>query len=191
MEIYQGLPSYYSTLGVSKNASLFEIRSAFKKLAMKWHPDKWARDPRLVEEAKKRFQQIQEAYEVLSDHNKRTLYDAGLYSPEEETDQGFCDFVQEMVGLMANVRAEERSYTIDDLQNMFAEMVAEWGEVGFESVTEHPKDQQYFFTHEKHRKWPEEGACERAKRARVSAVGSDRRLNVAQYSPFTTAAFVA
>ncbi|KAL6011553.1 hypothetical protein ACLOJK_002001 [Asimina triloba] len=62
--------------------------------------------PSVVEEAKRRFQQIQEAYEVLSDGRKRTMYDAGLYNPqeEEEEDEGFYDFVQEMLSLMAVVR---------------------------------------------------------------------------------------
>ncbi|KAK1280776.1 hypothetical protein QJS04_geneDACA002937 [Acorus gramineus] len=80
---------------------------------MRWHPDRWTRgkvDPSHAEEAKRRFQQIQEAYTVLSDHRKRTLYDAGLYDPFDEAEDidGFSGFVKEMMSLMEDVRREVR-----------------------------------------------------------------------------------
>ena len=62
---------YYETLGVSKTASEDEIRSAFRKLARKFHPDV-AKDKATAEE---KFKQINEAYEVLSDPEKRKKYD--------------------------------------------------------------------------------------------------------------------
>jgi curved DNA-binding protein len=62
---------YYETLGVSKTASEYEIRSAFRKLARKYHPDV-AKDKKTAEE---KFKQINEAYEVLSDPEKRRKYD--------------------------------------------------------------------------------------------------------------------
>lgn len=62
---------YYETLGVSKSASEDEIRSAFRKLARKYHPDV-AKDKKTAEE---KFKQINEAYEVLSDPEKRGKYD--------------------------------------------------------------------------------------------------------------------
>src|SRR3954471_16907933 len=62
---------YYETLGVSKTASEDEIRSAFRKLARKYHPDV-AKDKKTAEE---KFKQINEAYEVLSDPEKRKKYD--------------------------------------------------------------------------------------------------------------------
>ena len=62
---------YYETLGVSKTASDDEIRSAFRKLARKYHPDV-AKDKKTAEE---KFKEINEAYEVLSDPEKRKKYD--------------------------------------------------------------------------------------------------------------------
>jgi curved DNA-binding protein len=62
---------YYETLGVPKTATADEIRSAFRKLARKYHPDV-AKDKKAAEE---KFKQINEAYEVLSDPEKRQKYD--------------------------------------------------------------------------------------------------------------------
>ncbi len=62
---------YYETLGVAKTASDDEIRSAFRKLARKYHPDV-AKDKKAAEE---KFKEINEAYEVLGDTEKRKKYD--------------------------------------------------------------------------------------------------------------------
>ncbi|KAJ4753638.1 hypothetical protein LUZ62_088043 [Rhynchospora pubera] len=97
---------YYSLLGLRKNASSSDIRTAYRKLALKWHPDRWAKDPSAAGEAKKRFQRIQEAYSVLSDKGKRAMYDAGLFDPLDDDDQDFSDFMQEMLVMMDNVKNE-------------------------------------------------------------------------------------
>ncbi|VDL86644.1 unnamed protein product [Schistocephalus solidus] len=60
----------YETLGVSRSAKQNEIRSAYRRLAMKWHPDK---NP--SEEAEKNFLDITKAYEILSNAEKRKEYD--------------------------------------------------------------------------------------------------------------------
>ncbi|KAJ7976974.1 DnaJ protein like [Quillaja saponaria] len=65
---------WYKILGISKTASMSEIKRAYKKLALQWHPDKNVENR---EEAEKKFQEIAAAYEVLSDENKRTRYDRG------------------------------------------------------------------------------------------------------------------
>ncbi len=63
---------YYATLGVSKSASEKDIKSAYRKLARKWHPDA---NPDKPKEAEEKFKEISEAYEVLGDAQKRRKYD--------------------------------------------------------------------------------------------------------------------
>ena len=62
----------YQILGIGKTASVAEIKKAYRKLAMKWHPDK---NPQQREEAEKKFKEISTAYSVLSDNKKRQIYD--------------------------------------------------------------------------------------------------------------------
>jgi len=62
---------YYSILGIAKTASAAEIKKAYRKLALKYHPDKTEGDKALED----KFKQISEAYAVLSDPEKRNQYD--------------------------------------------------------------------------------------------------------------------
>lgn len=62
---------YYELLGLSRNADESEIKKAYRKLAMKYHPDRNAND----KEAEEKFKEIQKAYAVLSDAQKRSAYD--------------------------------------------------------------------------------------------------------------------
>jgi molecular chaperone DnaJ len=72
---------FYAALGVEKDASAEQIKSAYRKAALQWHPD---RNPNNKEEAEKNFRVAAEAYAVLSDQQKRAIYDrygeAGLNS---------------------------------------------------------------------------------------------------------------
>jgi len=66
--------NYYKILGVPRNAKLKEIKKSYRELALKWHPDK---NTDQKEKAEKMFQDISEAYEVLSDKDLRGKYDRG------------------------------------------------------------------------------------------------------------------
>ncbi len=73
---------YYETLGVSKDASKDEIKSAYRKLARKYHPD-----GSKEENASEKFKEIREAYEVLSDASKREQYDRFGHAAFEQAQQ--------------------------------------------------------------------------------------------------------
>ena len=62
---------YYDVLGASKDASAAELKKAYRKLAIKYHPDKNPDD----QEAEEKFKELGEAYEALSDEDKRAAYD--------------------------------------------------------------------------------------------------------------------
>ena len=76
---------YYEVLGVSKTATDAEIKKAYRKLAMKYHPDYNPGD----KEAEEKFKEVNEANEVLSDPKKRQLYDQyGFAGQSQRTPQG-------------------------------------------------------------------------------------------------------
>ena len=64
---------YYDVLGVEKSASASDLKNAFRRLARKYHPDRSTED-----DAEDRFKEIQEAYAVLSDDQKRAQYDRSV-----------------------------------------------------------------------------------------------------------------
>ena len=70
---------YYEVLGVSKDATEKDIKKAYRKLAFKYHPDK---NPDNKKEAEEKFKEVNEAYSVLSDPDKRRQYDMGGFDFE-------------------------------------------------------------------------------------------------------------
>ncbi|MFO0607366.1 MAG: molecular chaperone DnaJ [Polyangiales bacterium] len=93
---------YYEVLGVPKTAPADELKKAYRQCAMKYHPDRNPDDP----EAEAKFKEAGEAYEVLSDANKRKVYDqyghAGLegqsYRPSDDVFVQFQDLFSEFFG---------------------------------------------------------------------------------------------
>ncbi len=63
---------YYKTLGVDKGANEDQLKKAYRKMALKWHPD---RNQDKKEKAEEMFKEVNEAFEVLSDPKKRQIYD--------------------------------------------------------------------------------------------------------------------
>lgn len=137
------MKDYYQTLGVSKNASEDEIKKAYRKLAHQHHPDKQGGD-------EKKFKEINEAYQILSDKAKRSQYDqfgttfegAGAYGPGEQSGfsgfdfndifrgangrgfQGFEDIFSDIFGSRTSERRVERGEDIAiDLEIEFIDSV--------------------------------------------------------------------
>ncbi|XP_031277621.1 chaperone protein dnaJ 20, chloroplastic-like [Pistacia vera] len=85
--LYIGTESLYDLLGISDSGTLTEIKQSYKQLVRKYHPD--VSPPERIEEHTKRFIQVQEAYETLSDPISRALYDKqlALSSRKEELEE--------------------------------------------------------------------------------------------------------
>ena len=88
----KGKASYYKILGVDENASNFELRKAFCKLSIELHPDTTSLE---LEDAKKKFQEVLEAYENLNNNHLRKIYDAKL--KEKQTIQNKTNFLNNFV----------------------------------------------------------------------------------------------
>nr|XP_011467461.1 PREDICTED: dnaJ homolog subfamily B member 6 isoform X1 [Fragaria vesca subsp. vesca] len=130
---------FYAVMGLKKECSDSELRNAYKKLALIWHPDRCSAsgNSKFVEEAKKKFQDIQQAYSVLSDANKRFLYDVGAYESDDD-ENGMGDFLNEMAVMMSQTKPNENGgESFEQLQELFEEMFQ--GDIeGFSSCSQPP-----------------------------------------------------
>ncbi len=111
------MADYYKILEVNRNASQEEIQKAFRKLALKYHPDKQqGKSKEEVDSATKKFQEINEAYSVLSDPKKRQEYDT--FGTVNGNGDGFSGFEN-----------------MDDMENLFKHMHG--GGFGMGDIFEH------------------------------------------------------
>jgi len=111
------MKDYYAILGVPENAAPEEIKSAFRRLAFQYHPDK---NPGNEKQASERFKEINEAYSVLCDESRRREYDAcrrGAFAGTRRASTGF-DYTQEEI--FRRAFASEALY--QELLRMFAQM---------------------------------------------------------------------
>ncbi|KAG8072658.1 hypothetical protein GUJ93_ZPchr0006g40961 [Zizania palustris] len=126
----------YAVLGLKKECSDADLKLAYRKLAMRWHPDKCSSSSSAehMAEAKKKFQEIQGAYSVLSDANKRFLYDVGVYDDDDDDNddglQGMGDFLGEMAQMMSQARPT-RQESFEELQQLFVDMFQDDLDSGF------------------------------------------------------------
>jgi curved DNA-binding protein CbpA len=105
-----GLKDYYRILGVNKDTSTQDIKRAFRHLALRYHPD---RNPDNPKQAEERFKEINEAYEILGDEQKKRQYDRFLNWPaylrrtiiinDAPNDAGDLDLVIEMLQRLADI----------------------------------------------------------------------------------------
>ena len=107
---------FYELLGVAKNASGEELKKAYRKLAMKYHPDRNSGD----KEAEQKFKNLSEAYDVLRDEQKRAAYDRYGHAAFEQGgggaggfgfSGGFADIFDEMFGDIMGRRGDQRRAT--------------------------------------------------------------------------------
>lgn len=111
---------YYKILGVSKEADAATIKKAFRKLAKQYHPDTNSGNP----EAQKRFQEINEAYSILGDEEKRKEYDENAHfgkqstSTNTNTDRNTSKTANPFAGFSAqNFKMDFGDMIFDELNN--------------------------------------------------------------------------
>jgi molecular chaperone DnaJ len=117
---------YYETLGVSRTASESELKSAYRRLAMQWHPDRNPGD----KDCEHKFKEINEAYDVLKDGDKRAAYDryghaafehgngASAHGFSADFGSAFSDIFEGIFGMASGRRASGRERGADLRYNM-------------------------------------------------------------------------
>ena len=104
---------YYKLLRVNRNAGAEELKKAYKRLAIKWHPDKNPNHNRVEAEAK--FKQISEAYDVLSDSRKRQIYDLYGYQYASFNHRDARDVFAELFGSGGKAMEKRLDCSLEEL----------------------------------------------------------------------------
>jgi molecular chaperone DnaJ len=101
---------YYETLGVNKDASEDDLKKAYRKLAMKWHPDRNPDNPK----AEEHFKEAKEAYEILADPQKRSAYDQFGHAGVDQSaaaGAGFGNFAEAFGDIFGDIFSGGRGRT--------------------------------------------------------------------------------
>jgi hypothetical protein len=104
---------YYKILEINTNATADEIKSAYRKLAKEYHPDLYANNP-LVKLANEKFKEINEAYEVLSDKDKRELYDSFRTNTSRDSQYTKSNYEQSGKKEYNNKKDDEKYYNKEE-----------------------------------------------------------------------------
>ncbi|XP_010415987.2 PREDICTED: uncharacterized protein LOC104701921 [Camelina sativa] len=110
----------YAVMDLDNECTQGDLKLSYKNLVLKWHPDRFHEEIK-KEEAKMKFQSIQRAYSVLSDSNKRLLYDVGAYDSDDD-ETGMADFINEMVTLMAQTQSTGNE-SLEEFEELFEELL--------------------------------------------------------------------
>lgn len=103
------LKDYYAILGIRREATEVEIKSAYRQLAKEYHPD-------VNKDYEDFFKEINEAYSVLSDKEKRKEYDSLLINPDESKIKNFTEYIQEFINSIFNGEKEQKPKKGEDIR---------------------------------------------------------------------------
>ena len=129
---FNGFKDYFKILGISRNATDQEIKSAFRKLARQFHPDLHPND----EKAESRFKEINEAYEILSDKEKKKSYEQYLSYWFMKRDGKSRDFYRRN-----NDKDFDEYSNFDDFLNNLIERFSEVGQEIYSNISSEKKSQ--------------------------------------------------
>ncbi len=103
------LKDYYAILGVEKNATEAQIKLTYRQLAKEYHPD-------VNKDYEDFFKEINEAYSVLSDKDRRKEYDNLLINPDESKIKNFTEYIQEFINSIFSGEKEQKPKKGDDIR---------------------------------------------------------------------------
>ncbi|CAN8235313.1 unnamed protein product [Cochlearia groenlandica] len=110
----------YAVMDLDNECTQGDLTLSYNNLILKWHPDRFLEEIK-KNEANIKFKSIQQAYSVLSDSNKRLLYDVGVYDSNDDQ-TGMADFINEMVTLMAQTNSTGDE-TFEEFEQLFEELL--------------------------------------------------------------------
>lgn len=108
-------PDYYETLGINRNSTRDDIKKSYRRLAMKFHPDRNPND----KQAEEKFKDIKEAYEILINDEKRNLYDTyGHSGINNENNSGMGGFTDAFGDIFGEIFGNSSESDIQKIHNL-------------------------------------------------------------------------